>query len=121
MMCVHAEHGARHTVETQEVGLKQLSQEAGAAMLGAVKPFQERQPRLLRGEQAQDASFGSRQHPLGPRAQAAESQWVVMTTGTCLMQPATLGEAQRTSWPESLEHSCDHMYTGNGHIRAPCS
>ena len=91
-----------------------MSQEAGAAVLGAVEHFQERQSGLLRGEQAQDASFGSRQHPLGLQAQAAEGQWVVMTTRTCLMQPATPGEAQRTSWPESLEHSFDHTYTGNG-------
>lgn len=68
------------TVESQEVGRQQMSQEAGAAVLGAVEPFQERQSRLLRGEQAQDASFGSRQHPPRLRAQAAESQWVVMTT-----------------------------------------
>lgn len=66
-------------------------------------------PEALSGEAAPAASPGSQQHPPGPRAQAAESQWVVMTTGTCLMQPATRGEALRTAW---LEHSGDHASWG---------
>ena len=69
------------------------------------KPSQERQPRPLRGEQAPAVS--RRQHPLGPRAQAAESQWVVMTTGTCLMQPGNSGRGSENWLARPPEHSCD--------------
>ena len=71
------------------------------------KPSQERQPRPLRGEQAPAAS--RRQHPLGPRAQAAESQRVVMTTGTCLMQPGNSGRGSEDRLARPPEHSCDSM------------
>lgn len=69
------------------------------------KPLQERSSRMVVGEPAQALSPWQPAASSEPQAQAPESQQVVMTTETCLMQPETLEAAQRTGWPGPPEHS----------------